>query len=67
MENKINWYPGHMKKATDNIIKKIDDVDFVIEVLDSRDINLTSNVELIKLTKNKPIIKIALKQDLSDI
>lgn len=65
--NKINWYPGHMKKATDNIIKKINEVDFVIEVLDARDINLTSNKEILNLVKNKPLIRIALKKDLSDI
>lgn len=55
-----------MKKATDDIAKKIQSVDFVIEVLDARAITTTSNNELLTLLKNKPLIKIALKSDFSD-
>ena len=37
MDNKtnINWYPGHMAK-TKREIKKIDLIDIVFEVIDSR-------------------------------
>jgi len=64
---KINWFPGHMRKATNEIINKLKIVDLVIEVVDSRAINSSSNDELRKLFGNKKIIKIALKQDLADI
>ena len=56
-----------MKRATDEILKRISDVDFIIEVLDARGINLTSNDELKRKIKTKPIIQIALKNDLSDL
>lgn len=61
----INWFPGHMKKATDQIIKKVDHVDLFIEVVDARCVKTSSNEELRKLAKNKPILTIALKKDLS--
>ncbi len=66
-EIKINWFPGHMKKATDEIIKKLKSVDFVIEVLDARAVQLTANPELRSLIQTKPHLKVALKQDLADI
>lgn len=67
MENKINWYPGHMKKATDRIIEVLPSIDLVIEVIDARCIKTSSNKDLISILKNKNIVRIALKKDLSDI
>ena len=32
----INWYPGHMVKATKAIIEKLKAVDMIIEVRDAR-------------------------------
>jgi len=64
---KINWFPGHMKKATDKMIAKMKDVDFIIEILDARAFKLTSNKELYTIFQYKPIIQIALKNDLSDL
>lgn len=68
-KNKINWFPGHMKKATDQIQDSLKNVDIVIEVVDSRCINSSSNYELLKeiKNKNKKYLKIALKADLADI
>ncbi len=63
--NKINWFPGHMKKATDDIKNKLNIVDLIIEVVDSRCINSSSNSDLLKIIANKPYLKIALKSDLS--
>ena len=62
---KINWFPGHMKKATQDILSKLKYVDLIVEVIDARCINSSSNNELITLIQNKPIVKIALKNDLS--
>ncbi|AJQ45632.1 ATP-binding protein [Ureaplasma diversum] len=70
MENnklKINWFPGHMKKALEQINAQYKNIDFVIEVLDARCIKTSHNSELVTAFVNKPIIKIALKQDLSTI
>ncbi|MDR0545577.1 MAG: 50S ribosome-binding GTPase [Mycoplasmataceae bacterium] len=41
-------------------------VDLVIEVVDARAINTSSNQEILQIFKNKPIIKVALKKDLAD-
>ncbi len=56
-----------MKKAIGEMNKQMKNVDFIIEVLDARAPILTSNSELKKFFNQKPIIKVALKNDLSDI
>ncbi len=66
-KDKINWFPGHMKKATEEIKAKIKIIDIIIEIIDSRSIKNSSNDELIKeVSNNKKVIKIALKKDLSE-
>lgn len=67
MNQSINWYPGHMKKATDQLVKIIDHIDLLIEVVDARCIHSSSNNELLNIFKNKPMIKVALKADLCDL
>lgn len=67
IKNKINWFPGHMKKALDQIKEKTKFVDLFIEVVDSRCLSTSSNDELVKLANNKPILTIALKEDLSSL
>lgn len=64
---KINWYVGHMAKSVSQIKQQINKVDLVIQVLDARCINISSNQELLTICKNKPIINIALKSDLADL
>ncbi|MDE5767736.1 MAG: ribosome biogenesis GTPase YlqF [Malacoplasma sp.] len=65
-QKKINWFIGHMKKTVDVISEKKKNIDFVLEIVDSRLPNSSSNSELISIFSNKPIIKIALKSDLID-
>ena len=66
MEKKIiNWYPGHMALANKKILESLKSVDLVIEVVDARAINTTSNKVFANLSK--PILKVALKSDLADI
>ncbi len=60
----INWFPGHMAKANKKILESINMVDLVLEVVDARAINATSNPTFNKL--NKPILKVALKSDMAD-
>ena len=68
MENtkKINWFIGHMKKTMDILNDKKKSIDFVLEILDSRAPNLTSNDDLMNIFNNKKIIKICSKSDLID-
>lgn len=63
---KINWFPGHMHKSFNYLKKLKKDVDLVIEILDARAINASSNAEITTLFQNKPILKLYLKQDLAD-
>lgn len=64
--SKINWFPGHMKKSLANFSEISKHLDLVIEVVDARCPNLSSNSELLKIFNNKPILKVALKKDLAD-
>lgn len=64
---KIQWYPGHMKKAVREINKDLSLVDVIIEVLDSRCPFSTMNTEIEKMCSNKKILYILNKEDLADI
>ncbi len=59
-ENKtnINWYPGHMAKTKREIKEKIDLIDIVLEVVDSRMPISSKIVDIDEYTKNKPKILI---------
>lgn len=52
---------------TSRLLEELKIIDLIIEVIDSRAINSSSNQELITKFKNKEIIKIATKTDLSDV
>lgn len=56
-----------MKKALEQINAQYKNIDFVIEVLDARCTITSHNNDLVAMFSNKPIIQIALKQDLSTI
>src|SRR6266567_4462420 len=62
----IEWYPGHMGKATKKISELMRNVDVVIEVLDARLPASSSNKLLEELRRNKPCIKVLNKNDLAD-
>ncbi len=63
---KINWFPGHMKKALDEIKGKLKNIDVVIYVLDSRAPISSINPSLSKLSQDKPILYIFNKIDMAD-
>ena len=65
MASTINWFPGHMAAANQKIIQSLGSVDLVIEVVDARAINTTSNPAFDNI--NKPVLKVALKSDLADL
>ena len=62
----IDWYPGHMKKARQQIIDVLPTIDVFIEILDARLPVSSSNPMLEKLRRDKPCVKILNKNDLAD-
>ncbi len=62
----IHWFPGHMKKALNELENKIKLVDVVIELLDARAPLASINQELEKLIQNKKKLIILSKPDLAD-
>ena len=67
-ENKtnINWYPGHMAKTKREIKEKLDLIDIVYEVIDSRMPKSSRIADLDEIIGNKPRIMIFTKYDLCD-
>lgn len=62
----INWYPGHMVKAQNDIKSVIKLIDIVVEILDAR-IPLSSKNPIIDdLAKDKQKIVVLNKEDLAD-
>ena len=68
MDNKtnINWYPGHMAKTKREIKEKLDLIDIVYEIVDSRMPKSSRIKDLDELIGNKPRILIYTKYDLCD-
>lgn len=62
----MSWYPGHMKKATEEIEGKLKLVDMVIEVVDARVPVATLNPIFDRLFANKERLLLLSKSDLAD-
>lgn len=62
----IEWYPGHMKKAKEQIAAMLPNINVVIEVLDARLPRSSANPLLAELRRHKPCIKVLNKSDLAD-
>lgn len=62
----MSWYPGHMKKAIEDIENKLKLVDVVIEILDARAPISTQNPIFERLFKNKIRFILISKNDLAD-
>ena len=65
-ENNMSWYPGHMKKAIEEIESKLKLVDMVIEVVDARVPVATLNPIFDRLFANKERLLLLSKSDLAD-
>ncbi len=65
-EKNIHWFPGHMKKASNQIKEKLKLVDFVICLLDARSPYSTFNKYLLNIVENKAKLFILNKEDLAD-
>lgn len=64
--NNIHWFPGHMKKALNQIKERIKLVDVIIEIVDARIPYSSLNPYLEEAISNKPRFLIMSKEDLAD-
>lgn len=62
----INWYPGHMHKASKELRKVLPGTRLILEVLDARIPRSSSNPRLAELGPDIPRLKILNKADLAD-
>ena len=62
----VQWYPGHMAKAVRMLEENLSLVDAALFVLDARAPLSSYNPRLKELTKNKPVLFVFNKRDLSD-
>ncbi|MGY6275333.1 ribosome biogenesis GTPase YlqF [Methylomonas sp. MgM2] len=62
----IQWYPGHMHKASKEIKNTLPDIDLLIEILDARIPFSSRNPMLAELRGDKPTIRVLNKTDLAD-
>lgn len=62
----VQWYPGHMYKASKEIRESMPGIDLVIEVLDARIPYSSENPVIQEVRGDKPCIKILNKYDLAD-
>ena len=65
-KNGINWYPGHMAKTKREIKEKLNLIDIVYEVIDSRMPISSKIVDIDELIGNKRRILIMTKYDICD-
>jgi len=62
----IQWYPGHMYKASLAFKETLPSVDLIIEILDARIPYSSENPMVADLRGDKPCIKVLNKRDLGD-
>lgn len=62
----INWYPGHMAKATRELKKSITFVDTVVNILDARVPFSSYNTTLSEIAGEKPVVILLNKCDLAE-
>lgn len=64
--NNINWFPGHIAKAINELKTKLSLVDVVVELKDARIPLSSSYLELNKIIGSKPHLIILNKADIAD-
>ncbi len=64
--NNINWFPGHIAKAINELKTKLSLVDVVVELKDARIPLSSSYLELDKIIGSKPHLIVLNKADLAD-
>lgn len=66
-QKNVHWFPGHMVKAMKEIESRLNVIDLIIEVIDSRAPLSSKNPFLEKLTLSKKRLIVFTKKDLCDI
>lgn len=67
MKQAIHWYPGHMKKAANELLATLKMVDVVVELVDARAPLQTANPFFRSVIKDKPHVLVYMKTDLADL
>lgn len=62
----IQWYPGHMNKAKNQLEDKLNLIDVLVEIVDARIPIASRNPMIAELAGNKPHVIILNKADLAD-
>jgi len=64
----IQWFPGHMNAARKEAAKTMEVIDVIVEVLDARAPQASSNplIEELRLPRQRPCLKVLNKADLAD-
>jgi len=64
----IQWFPGHMNIARQEAVKRMETVDVIIEMLDARMPEASSNpmITELRLHRQRPCLKVLNKGDLAD-
>jgi ribosome biogenesis GTPase A len=64
----IQWFPGHMNAARKKAAESMEKTDLVVEVLDARVPQASSNpmIEQMRLHRQRPCLKLLNKSDLAD-
>ncbi|HUQ06064.1 MAG TPA: ribosome biogenesis GTPase YlqF [Kofleriaceae bacterium] len=62
----LQWYPGHMTKARRDLLALMPSQDVMIEVIDSRLPDASSNPLVAEVRGTKPVVKVLTKSDLAD-
>ena len=66
MQNKLQWYPGHMAKTRRLIEDNLKMIDVVVEILDARIPFSGRNPNFDDIIRNKPRLLVMNKSDLAD-
>lgn len=66
MVQRVQWFPGHMAKTRRKITEDLKLVDIVMELLDARIPDSSSNPVLRDIIRNKPRVVVLNKSDLAD-
>ena len=64
----IQWFPGHMNAARKEAAKTMEVIDVIVEVLDARVPQASSNplIEELRLPRQRPCLKVLNKADLAN-
>lgn len=66
VDMQVQWYPGHMTKTRRQLEERLRQVQIVVDVLDARAPQASSNPDLAELFAGKKVLRVLNKADLAD-